>query len=154
MSRDGGNRVPLTDGDDSRPLWSPDGRRIAFWRHNGIIVMDADGKNLHRVASGFPAAWSPDSRSILFTAGANIGSVYTVGADGRGLRRMTSGASASAVAWSAVGSKIFFDRQVSDDDKSNVTRSELWVMDADGSRQTRLSFNRPGWSVLSADLGF
>ncbi|MCM2316516.1 MAG: serine/threonine-protein kinase [Thermoanaerobaculia bacterium] len=61
-------------GDDkaaySLPVWSPDGRRIAFHRTesgglSGIWVMDSDGANPHEVvaASGF-VSWSPDGRGL------------------------------------------------------------------------------------------
>lgn len=50
--------------------WSPDGRKIAFYG-DGLMVMNADGTDLHTVShqpmhigSGVPAIWSPDSRFL------------------------------------------------------------------------------------------
>ncbi len=50
---------------DDHPLWSPDGKRIAFTRGAGVYVMNADGSGAHRIASNRKAedynpAWSPD----------------------------------------------------------------------------------------------
>ncbi|SMO41709.1 WD40-like Beta Propeller Repeat [Saccharicrinis carchari] len=52
-------------------VWSPDGQMIAFSgdKHNGIWVVDADGKNLTKLTSdpgaGFGFSWSLDSKFIL-----------------------------------------------------------------------------------------
>ncbi len=48
---DSGNIRQLTD-DGIRPCWSPDGQKIVFEKYwgNGILVMDADGKNKKWIA--------------------------------------------------------------------------------------------------------
>jgi tricorn protease len=64
--------VRLTDSpdDDRRPLFSPDGKRIAFERGLGtLMVMDADGSHQKTLAEGFTSnryRWSPDSQWIVF----------------------------------------------------------------------------------------
>ena len=161
MTPDGRNIVVLTHGDDSDLRWSPDGRVIAFTRGRpqSIYLIGAYGQGLHRLTSGGLSAspvWSPDSRSLVFTRVTERDDeyeedVYVVGADGQNLRRLTSGASASAIAWSPDG-KIFFLREAWDEEtplgEPYNPWWELWVMDADGGRQTRLPFNRSGWSVI------
>ena len=57
------------------PVWSPDGRRIAFVsRRDGkaLYVMNADGSGLRivaRVEELAAPAWSPDGRRIAFQGG-------------------------------------------------------------------------------------
>lgn len=68
-------RLPLVGESNQVPVWSPDGKSIAFQvRENGrnvIAVVQSDG-NAPRVyrdaasATGQSALWSPDSRSIGF----------------------------------------------------------------------------------------
>lgn len=71
----GGKAVPLTDNVemDDRPVWSPDGTKIAFasdrYGNNDVFVVDADGGRPKRVTynSGpdIPSSWTPDSKSVL-----------------------------------------------------------------------------------------
>src|SRR6266536_1885273 len=73
----GGRATPLTQHveTDSHPIFSPDGRWIAFAsRRNGnsdIFAVPVEGGLARQLTwhSGheFPAGWSPDSRFILFT---------------------------------------------------------------------------------------
>jgi TolB protein len=61
MNADGSSGEFLTVG--TEPEWSPDGTQIAFARDNQILVMNADGSGVHRIAKtgltqGAPA-WQP-----------------------------------------------------------------------------------------------
>lgn len=95
-----------TTSEDQQPVWSPDGRRIAFQRQNStaapinrhaIFVVNADGSGLHRVTpwrmeAGDHPDWSPDGRRVLFRSpestatGSNL---WTVRPDGTGLKQVT-----------------------------------------------------------------
>ncbi len=106
MKADGtGARRVTRGGFDVEPVFSPDGRRIAFGRITGdspagqqaaIYVVDVDGTDLQRVVpprSGLEHPdWSPDGRSIVFNIGPEFGdapdsgAVLSVRTDGRGLR--------------------------------------------------------------------
>ena len=71
----GGKAVPLTDNVemDDRPVWSPDGTKIAFasdrFGNNDVFVVDADGGRPKRVTfnSGpdIPSSWTYDGKSVL-----------------------------------------------------------------------------------------
>ncbi|HEX9043619.1 MAG TPA: alpha/beta fold hydrolase [Candidatus Limnocylindrales bacterium] len=74
LSLRGGAPTQLTAAEaaSSDPQWSPDGRRLAFVRDNGIWVLEADGSREVRV-SHHPAGesqprWSPDGHSLAFVS--------------------------------------------------------------------------------------
>ena len=56
------------------PAWSPTGEQIAFGDGKQIMIIDADGTDLHVLGSGCPASlcrwpsWSPDGTMIAFQA--------------------------------------------------------------------------------------
>jgi hypothetical protein len=92
---DGATPVRLTNGLDrlyERPVWSPDGRRLAFSGeldgYIGIYVIQADGSGVRLVVAnqggsmGAPA-WSPDGTRIVF-AGRQVGAegIFVVNVDG------------------------------------------------------------------------
>jgi TolB protein len=76
MDADGANVRQLTTGPyrESSFAWSPDGKKIAFWRNydgEGIYTMNADGTNVVRLSPSpgfdiFPH-WSPDGLRLVFT---------------------------------------------------------------------------------------
>ncbi|MER6913517.1 amidohydrolase family protein [Streptomyces sp. NPDC000594] len=138
VPRDGSPAVPLTppDLEPTRPVLSPDGRRVAMSAYRGgsfsIWVMDADGSALRRLTGGpfddRAPAWSPDGRSIAFSSERGgdpvTGSPYRIWsvsvADG-GLRRLTGlpdqpGPGQDAPwedfdpVWSADGARVLFVR--------------------------------------------
>ena len=87
---DGTGLRRLSTVEGGEPSWSPDGRRIALsWGDAGIAVMNADGSGLRHIRrrEGMTPMWSPDGRRIAFTTPR---AVWTIGADGRGLRRVAA----------------------------------------------------------------
>jgi Tol biopolymer transport system component len=77
MALDGSGRTQLTRGDPSgKPVWSPDGGRIAFMKVLGdnqeIFVTSADGTDqlnlTNHPARDLLPAWSPDGQSIAFVS--------------------------------------------------------------------------------------
>lgn len=124
MDADGTNQVRLTSDTDARdPVWSPNGRRIAFTRFgNGgadIWTMRAsDGGGRRRVTSWhsleFEPGWSPDGRSIAFTRGfqtGDVGDIWMIDpASGRAKRVTSSPAYDHQASWAPDGSRIVFER--------------------------------------------
>jgi Tol biopolymer transport system component len=154
----------LTGGksDDRFADWSPDGMRIAFSsRRDGnweIYVMNAGGTDLRRLTDNtvedlFPD-WSPDGTRILlfsmvFNSAAHRQDVYVINADGTGLRQLTNTPSRvdESQSWSPDGKHIAFQ---SDRDGN----FEIYVMDADGANQQRLTRNNsqeywPAWRPVA-----
>jgi TolB protein len=85
------------------------------------------------------------------------GEIYVMDADGKNLKRLTNnGYFEDAASWSNDGKRIYFSRELrdlSDTSAKAVTNGEIFVMDADGTNETRLT-NRPGFDggpTLSPD---
>jgi Tol biopolymer transport system component len=178
-SRDVGMAVP-----------SPDGKTLLVMRDehpgkrpftSGLWLLDADGRNARRLLDteegqlDRDGAWSPDGRTIAFTrcrsvmpdsrsSIENTCAVYSVSADGSGLRRLAE--RASQPAFSPDGRLIAF---VSDRDENGertagedevVFANELYVMNADGGNERRLTRSEsldeaaPAWSPDGSRIAY
>jgi len=68
------------------PVWSPDGRRIAFVKGDELMVINRDGSEVKEIAKGVyhrGLSWTEDGR-ILFLARKKGYDLYGVDAEGRG----------------------------------------------------------------------
>jgi TolB protein len=160
-SRDGYARIYLMDstGRNQRPLtpkgkqgafptWASDGRRLVFGCPSAgraaictATVPRGRLTTIWKAPAGFGVLGlntSPDGRRILLMGGpGQAPDIYVIGADGKGLGRLTTDpANDSYPAWSPDGRRIVFSSN-----RSGGT--ELYVMNADGSSQTRLT-NKAG----------
>jgi Tol biopolymer transport system component len=146
MNSDGSNQVRLTNTAfaDSDPSFSPDGSKIVWVRHGSlddgdeIYVMNADGSSQMRVTNNsvtdrFPS-FSPDGSKIVYTSD---NAIWIVDVNGSNATPLTTnyGVIDNYPTFSPDGTKISF---VSYRDHSG---GEIYVMNADGSGQTRLTTN-------------
>jgi dipeptidyl aminopeptidase/acylaminoacyl peptidase len=155
----------ITTGDSCGPVWSHDGKKIAFYsfaqphpsRNPAVWVMDPDGSNMKRLAEhGMEATWSPDDKQIAFASNRDGKfQIYVMSADGSNPRRLTNNkAEDSSPAWAPDGGAVVF---VSDREGEHPA---LFLMGADGSQQHRLIFSKrqdfcfPAWSLDGSTIAF
>jgi len=179
VSADGGTAVRLTTQDsyECSPVWSADGRQIAFAsdRHGNldVYVMQAEGGSATRLTynsvSEVPQAFTPDGNWVLFGAviqdpaqsvmfpSSSLPELYKVPAKG-GRTLQVLGTPAEMLCFAQDGKSFFYqDRKGYEDEwrkhhTSSVTR-DVWFYDAKTGQHTNIT-NHAGEDrnpVLSAD---
>jgi TolB protein len=109
----------ITGGVNTYPVFSPDGKRIAFRRMVGVtnsevFVANADGTDARNITNhpafdGWPA-WSPDGKRIAFASNRNSSyQIFTMKRDGTDVRLLanTEGRG-TAPKWAVDGVHIYF----------------------------------------------
>jgi TolB protein len=146
--------------------FAKDGRLAFYSNRDGndeIYIIDTAGKKQTNITN-HPSAdrvpyFSPDGKQVMFISNRDHkqGEIYIMDADGKNIKRITSNEYfEDAAGWSNDGKKIYFSRELKDlkDSSANaVGNGEIFVMDTDGTNETRLT-NRPGFDgrpTLSPD---
>ncbi len=145
-----------------QPVWSPDGRLLAFsgraWRglhETGLYLLDTTTRELRQLISGpvdYLPSWSADGAELAFvTRERGQYSLYAADSATGALRRLTSKANQIAFpTWSPDGSALAYVVVFGADDG-------LYVVSADGSREVRLTewiAFTPAWSPDSREIVF
>ena len=171
--------VQITDGtfESVCPVWSPDGRRIAFDSNrsdpdptddigiNDVYTMRADGTDIRKVTdshgfSGEPA-WSPDGSLIAFSSDRGVypqrQAIYVIRPDGTGMRRVSDkprvGNWQGSPRFSPDGRKLVFTEFRPGDGEAGVETSALFTINLDGTRLRRITpwATHPGDADWSPD---
>ena len=165
MDSDGSDQTRLTfnESKDVAPVWSPNGRQIAFHssRHDDndphtaeenmeIYVMDADGSNQRRLThypglDGY-ADWHPDGSQIAFdsTRDGNF-NIYVMDTDGSNVKQVTDLEFASRPRWSPDGKRIAFEGYMGGNQRN------IYVISANGTAPFRVSKPRPKAHMFLGD---
>ena len=137
---------------DGSPVFSPDGKRIAFVREvdgltDAAFVVDHNGRHLTQLTPWDMGVtgkldWSPDASRILISTpqaerAGTASNVITIRPDGTGLTELTHdttvGVRNLADSFSPDGTRIVFARK----DANGLL--QLWVMDADGGGAAQIT---------------
>ncbi|MDQ1638475.1 MAG: hypothetical protein QOF62_1814 [Pyrinomonadaceae bacterium] len=185
----GQTRLTTDSADDCNAEWSPDGSKIVFQSlRNGsyyqVYLMNPDGTGQANLSNSSAAdlqpSWSPNGSKIAFASErdhAGVPAVYVMNSNGSNQTRLTFTGEPFKDAqpiWSRDALKIAFVStrdsvietwQETDDDgnymqKSAIdTNKEIYLMNADGSNQVRLtnaleSDDSPSWSPDNTKIIF
>lgn len=165
VAASGGNAVQLTTQDsyECMPVWSPDGKQIAFasdrYGNFDIFVMPSAGGPARRLTthstSELPSAFTPDGKHVLFSASIQdpassalfpksvMTEVYKVPVTG-GRTELVLGTPAEAISFDRLGNRFLYqDRKGGEDEwrkhhTSSITR-DIWLYDVQTGKHTNLT---------------
>ncbi|WP_461533034.1 S41 family peptidase [Sinomicrobium sp.] len=166
VSTSGGAAIPITVGEayDMRPVWSPDGKTIAFasdrYGNFDVFTMPATGGTPLRLtyhsAADYPYDFTPDGSKVLFGSGraAPASSVrfpstglfknlYTIEVNG-GRPLLLTAAGADEAHYSTDGKRIVFEDRKGYEDAlrkhhtSGVTR-DIWIYDTEADTYQQIT---------------
>lgn len=136
-----------TSGRDSEPAWSPNGDKIVF--HSGqdgpgleIYIMNTDGTGQARLTNDIftgdaAPVFSPDGTQIVFHSDRSGGfEILVMNSDGSGITQLTTTDYNVQPHWSPSGEQIVFESL-----RDTPLPLGHYVMDSDGSSQTRITNN-------------
>lgn len=155
--------LTIHEGHDYFPVWSPDGKYIAFssarYGNYDVFVIPSEGGTARRLTTHsfheYPSGFSPDGQAVLFCAliqddpdnaqfpTAAFEELYSVSIDGGRPERILTTPAKGAV-YSKDGKQIlYYDVKGYEDDWrkhhiSSVTR-DIWIYDTENGKHTRLS---------------
>ncbi len=155
MDTDGSGAHNVSDGtgNDTSPVWSPDGTQLLFVSQRDgnreLYVMAIGGDNPRNLtnnsADDWTPAWSPDGTRIAFSSNRSGGwEIFTADADGQNVQQLTNGGSNISPAWSPDGTQLVFSSK-------RDGNWEVYTMAVDGTNVRRLTVNEvndlaPVWS--------
>ncbi|MFN2468171.1 MAG: DPP IV N-terminal domain-containing protein [Gaiellaceae bacterium] len=133
------------------PAWSPDGRSLAITtivkdslRQVWIVSLEGPGRRLLTRDWSSSVAWSPDGRTLAYTvpnytgcSSGLSGTIWLIGADGSGKRRLRGPPCAGGLDWSPDGLRLAYHgngapRKINDP-------VSIWTIRGDGGQRRRIA---------------
>jgi len=154
MDTGGNNKIKLSNTSSDHPKYSSDGSKITYvssndnWSTRRIEIMDQNGENktiLTEINRYPKPIFSPDGLKILFvsTDNDNNEEIYSINVDGTDKKNLTNSTYREyECIFTPDGKKIVYNSLIDN-------FSYLFIMDSDGSNQTKLTNHNSGngdWS--------
>jgi len=151
-------------GPETQPDLSPDGRMLVYASsasgNRDIYFMRVGGDRAINLTSGFTGqdgtpAFSPDGERIAFRSERDGGGIFTMGATGESVRRVTE--FGYDPAWSPDGKTIVFATEEVYDPYSRNLPSTLWVVDLESGETTEITAIdavQPAWSPVGERIAY
>jgi len=159
----GEKQITFDDVDHEDPVWSPDGRKIAFvlikeGSKNIVHLINPDGTGSEAITpqtqSAIHPVFTPDGKAILYCTNddlrppeKNNSEIYAIDLATKVVRTIIAGGVNTYPAISPDGRKIAYRKMVGD------MNSEVFIADADGSNIKNLTndWSWEGWPAWSPD---
>jgi Tol biopolymer transport system component len=170
VKRAGGGEQQLTASpavEDTRPVWSADGTRLAMRRTGvgiaGLWVMNADGTGLVQVPGtdlDRSPAWSPDNTTLVYecrTVLSPVADICVRKVDGSGFVQLTAtaGVEETAPVWSPDGARVVFSREIAGGGSHLVSLQVTTLAETAVTAPLAGRYDSwPDWSPSGGELAF
>jgi Tol biopolymer transport system component len=151
------HRLTELPGPETHPHLSPDGRQLIYSSSAGgnadVYLLRVGGDRAINLTAGSPAddsqgKFSPDGEKIVFRSERDGGGLFTMGATGESVRRVTD--FGMDPCWSPDGRRLAFGTEAVGDPYSRQSLSTLWTVVVETGKTKQLTTTgdavQPAWS--------
>jgi Tol biopolymer transport system component len=161
VDENGKNLRPLTHGYAQEPVWSPDGRAVAFLSSQGLAIKSLAGatqviRRPDRLRFARSLSWSPDGKRLAYVGERKVVILSRDGRSSRTLLQVPKGCShipPQMAAWAPDGQQIAIARGCV---STRGPLQGIWLHDLRGgpARQLVRTARAPSWSPSGKQLAF